>query len=94
MHKISSLYSLCQIKAMIDFDKGNKVSKQGLGSLLSHLVNPGWYWDLSLEQTETLSIKMKINNIMNNINEVYLFTFWSWWPHGTLGSLMALQRQK
>lgn len=31
--------------------------------------------------------------VTHKVNEVYLFTFWSWRPHGALWSLMALQRQ-
>lgn len=31
--------------------------------------------------------------VTRTVNKVYLFTFWSWRPHGALWSLMALQRK-
>lgn len=55
-------------------------------------ANPSWRWAIYWEWTEILNIKKK-SCVTHEVKEVYLFTFWSWRPHGTLGSLMALQRQ-
>ncbi len=53
------------------------------------VANPNWCWDKQGTDSDTEDK----DSVTHKVNEVYLFTFWSWRPHGALWSLMALQRQ-